>query len=110
MSLGKEHTTQLWEAVEKGQHSLRYHLFRDTDGWRLVDVSLFQKSYQKLLHPTDRALLHIPIKIYLPSAAVDDGKGKIVQAGHLRVVQGLVAPTVSSRMYRAELYETSVIV
>lgn len=69
-----------------------------------VDVSLFQKSSQKLIHPTDRALLHVPVKIYLPSAAVDDSQGKIVQAGHLRVVQGLVTPTLSSRKDQIDLY------
>jgi autophagy-related protein 5 len=80
MALGMDHTTQIWEAVEK------------------VDLNLFYKSHQKLLHPTDRALQHVPLKVYLPAAAVDDGQGKVVHAGHLRVVQGLVTPMLSSRM------------
>lgn len=83
MALGMDHTTQIWEAVEK------------------VDLSLFQKSHQKLLHPTDRALQHVPIKVYLPAAAADDGEGKVVHAGHLRVVQRLVSPMLSSRMLSA---------
>jgi autophagy-related protein 5 len=61
-----------------------------------VDVSLFQKVNQKLLHPNDRTLQNIPLKIYLPAAAPDDSQHN-PQPGHLRVVQGLVPPITGSR-------------
>jgi hypothetical protein len=55
---------------------------------------MFVKVHEKLVHPVGEGLRHIPIKIYLPS--VDSGDQKSA-SGHLRVVQGLVAPFLSSR-------------
>jgi len=79
MAMGKEDTAQLWESVEK------------------VEVNLFQKTANKLLRPHDRSLLHIPLKLYLPSAGEDDKDGKLVQAGCVHVLQRLVSPTMSNR-------------
>jgi hypothetical protein len=90
MSMGKEETTQLWEAVEKGKQPSLFIVFyagaQEVSLLYLADLALFQRPYQKLLHPTDRALVSVPLKIYLPAAAEDDSHGK-VQAGHVRVVQ-----------------------
>ena len=56
---------------------------------------MFVKVHEKLVHPVGENLRHIPIKIYLPSVDAGDQ----TSAGHLRVVQGLVAPFLSSRKY-----------
>jgi autophagy-related protein 5 len=55
---------------------------------------MFIKVHEKLVHPVGEALRHVPIKIYLPSV---DAGGEKTTAGHLRVVQGLVAPSLTSR-------------
>lgn len=83
MSLSKDDSTQLWEAVQ--EHDLvRYNTIN-----------------QKFLNPFDGAALrHIPIKVYLPTGAAladsESGKEKQVQST-LKVVQALVAPMISGR-------------
>ncbi|KAI9673250.1 MAG: autophagy protein 5 [Trizodia sp. TS-e1964] len=71
MSLSKDDSTKLWEAVQ--QH----------------DLLLFNSVNEKLLNPPGVKLRHIPLKIYLPSSA----------EGILKVVQSLVTPSVSSEFY-----------
>jgi autophagy-related protein 5 len=78
MSLSKDDATQLWQSVE--QHNLQ----------------LFDQVNKKLLHPPGVALRSIPLKVYLPSAALGDSTSTPAQ-GHLKVVQSLVLPHVSSR-------------
>jgi len=78
MSLSKDDSTQLWEAVE--QHNF----------------TRFNAVNQKLLRHPGANLRHIPIKIYLPAAATSDSTGS-PNPGHLRVVQALVTPQISSR-------------
>jgi len=76
MSLGKEPTTQLWEAVET------------------VDPALFYKVHRKLVRPAGESIRNIPIKIYLPAPASDEQGTN--QPGHLRIVQLLITPTIAS--------------
>jgi autophagy-related protein 5 len=80
MSLGKEATEQLWEAVQK------------------VDGDLYANANAQLIHRKGEAVKHIPIKIYLPAMSMDDSQGN-TKAGHLRVVQGLVMPKMSNRTF-----------
>jgi autophagy-related protein 5 len=89
MSLGKEPSTQLWEAVENG----RLQELCAPVLTVLGQLPMFVKVHEKLVHPVGENLRHIPIKIYLPSVDAGDQ----ISAGHLRVVQGLVAPFLSSR-------------
>jgi autophagy-related protein 5 len=77
MSLGKEATEQLWEAVCK------------------IDGDLYAQANGQLIHRKGEAVKHIPIKIYLPGMGMDDSQG-ITRAGHLKVVQGLVMPKMSN--------------
>lgn len=78
MSLGKDDATQLWESVEKH------------------DLQLFSQVNRKLLNPPGVALKSIPFKVYLPSAAPGDFSSTPAQ-GHMKVVQSLMTPTLSSR-------------
>jgi len=78
MSLGKDDATQLWASVEK----------HDLDSFNAVN--------KKLLNPPGVALKSIPFKVYLPSAAPSDSTSAPIQ-GHLKVVQSLLSPNVSSR-------------
>jgi hypothetical protein len=57
-------------------------------------LPVFVKVHEKLVHPVAESLRHIPIKIYLPSVDAGD---QPTAPGHLRVVQGLVTPFLSSR-------------
>ncbi|TLD39508.1 autophagy protein-like protein 5 [Venturia nashicola] len=74
MALSKDDSTQLWDAVEKN------------------DFARYSAVNQKLLNHPGAALKHVPIKVYLPAASSSDDT-----AGHLRVVQSLVTPSISAR-------------
>lgn len=71
MSLSKDDSTQLWNAVQ--QH----------------DYDKFQGISRRLLHAQGAPLRHIPLKVYLPSSPTASQPS----SGHLRVVQSLVTPT-----------------
>lgn len=74
MSLSKDDSTKLWQAVEKH------------------DLPLFNSINHKFIHPPDGlALRHVPVKVYLPSAIRIDGSNPA--RGTIKVVQGLFAPT-----------------
>lgn len=74
MSLSKDDSTKLWQAVQ--QHNL----------------SLFNTVNHKFLHPPGGLILrHVPMKVYLPSAARSQDADKV--RATIRVVQGLLAPT-----------------
>jgi autophagy-related protein 5 len=96
MSLSKDDSTKIWEAVEN-----RMFIFRrcgsKADGFS-DNLALFNSINQKLVHPAGVNLRHIPIKIYLPAASVEDSTGNPTP-GHLRVVQSLVTPSLSSREF-----------
>jgi autophagy-related protein 5 len=77
MSLNKEDSTQLWDAVKSH------------------DFSLFDPINQKLLNPQAVNLRHIPIKLYLPHASSETQEEPV--PGSLRVVQTLVTASISSR-------------
>jgi autophagy-related protein 5 len=102
MFLSKEDSTQLWESVK--QHNF----------------SLFNPINQKLLNPQGAVLRHLPVRLYLPHAALSDAKPgvakteqtekpqdgatdkakreeKDVSPGSLRVVQSLITPSLTSR-------------
>jgi hypothetical protein len=100
MSLGKEPSTQLWEAVENGAFCNSREVLVLTAF--IGHLPMFVKVHEKLVRPVGEGLRHIPIKIYLPS--VDSGHQKSA-SGHLRVVQGLVAPFLSSRKQIPSYYE-----
>ena len=70
MSLSKDDSTKLWDAVQ--QH----------------DFDTFHSISRRLLHAQGAALRHIPLKIYLPSSPTASQPN----SGHLRVVQSLVTP------------------
>ncbi|MDI1491118.1 MAG: Autophagy protein 5 [Ramalina farinacea] len=70
MSLSREDSTELWNAVQ--QH----------------DFSKYNPISKKLLHAQGAPLRHIPLKVYLPSSPTASEP----TSGHLRVVQSLVTP------------------
>ncbi|KAI4861533.1 autophagy protein Apg5-domain-containing protein [Hypoxylon rubiginosum] len=79
MSLSKDHTTALWNAVQDN------------------DYASFTKVNSRLLN-TSRDLRNVPIRVYIPQSADDPaastGGG---QAGSFKVVQSLVQPRLSER-------------
>jgi autophagy-related protein 5 len=76
MFLSKEDSTQLWDAVVTH------------------DFARFNPINQKLLNPQGVNLRHLPVRLYLPHAA--DEEGERVPKASLRVVQGLVKAGLSS--------------
>ena len=72
MSLSKDDSTQLWEAV------------------MTHDLSAFTPISQKLLYAQGAPLRHIPLKVYLPASP----SASEPTSGHLRVVQSLVTPSI----------------
>lgn len=87
MSLSKDDSTQLWNAVQQRKASyplLRRELTRSS----LDDRSIFDPIFQKLLYAQGAPLRHIPLKIYLPSSP----SASEPSTGHLRVVQSLISP------------------
>ncbi|KAI4128017.1 MAG: hypothetical protein LQ347_004351 [Umbilicaria vellea] len=72
MSLSKDDSTRLWDAV------LHHQLFA------------FAAVSQKLLYAQAAPLRHVPLKVYLPASP----SASQPTAGHLRVVQSLVTPCV----------------
>lgn len=94
MSLSKEDSSQLWEGVKQR------------------DYRRFTRINNKLLNPQGATLRHVPMRLYLPHAASppagtpaslsnhaqEHGKdGNGVMPGSVRVVQGLVPLSSSSR-------------
>jgi autophagy-related protein 5 len=78
MSLSKEDSTQLWEAVQGHK------------------PAQFNPINQKLLNPQGTALRHLPVRLYLPHAS-SSSPSDVPTAGSLRIVQALVTPALSSR-------------
>ncbi|KAI0896546.1 autophagy protein Apg5-domain-containing protein [Annulohypoxylon nitens] len=76
MSLSKDHTTALWNAVQDN------------------DYASFAKVNSRLLN-TSRELRNVPIRVYIPQSS--DGPASGEQAGSFKVVQSLVQPRVSER-------------
>ncbi|KAI0845981.1 autophagy protein Apg5-domain-containing protein [Daldinia vernicosa] len=76
MSLSKEHTTALWNAVQDN------------------DYASFAKVNARLLN-TSRGLRNVPIRVYIPHSPDDPAADS--QAGSFKVVQSLVQPRVSER-------------
>ncbi|OTA70063.1 hypothetical protein K449DRAFT_380074 [Hypoxylon sp. EC38] len=72
MSLSKEHTTALWNAVQDN------------------DYAAFAKVNSRLLN-TSRELRNVPIRVYIPQSSED------AAAGSFKVVQSLVQPRVNDR-------------
>ncbi|KAF3058303.1 Autophagy protein 5 [Daldinia childiae] len=75
MSLSKDHTTALWNAVQDN------------------DYASFAKVNARLLN-TSRGLRNVPIRVYIPQSPDDPADS---QAGSFKVVQSLVQPRVSER-------------
>lgn len=73
MSLSKEHSTQLWNAVQDN------------------DLTSFNAINTKLLNPAS-PLRHIPFRLYIPSGPSSDEA-----VGSFRVVQSLVQPMTVKR-------------
>lgn len=80
MSLSKEDSTDLWRSVQ--DH----------------DLALFNSINQKFLQSPGMELRHVPMKVYLPSAPLQDqdADAEKLPIGMLKVVQGLVTPTTGS--------------
>ncbi|KAH3988433.1 autophagy protein 5 [Parastagonospora nodorum] len=76
MFLSQADSTQLWDAVVKH------------------DFALFNPINQKLLNPQGVNLRHLPVRLYLPHAGVDEEDRGM---GSVRVVQSLVKVEVGSR-------------
>lgn len=72
MSLSKEHTTQLWNAVQDN------------------DYASFSKINKHLLN-TPTPIKNIPLRIYIPSTTTSDTTGT---GGSFKVIQTLVPPRV----------------
>ncbi|KAI5860087.1 autophagy protein Apg5-domain-containing protein [Durotheca rogersii] len=80
MSLSKEHTTALWNAVQDN------------------DYAAFSKINTRLLN-TSRELRNVPIRIYIPQSQPSAGsEGGGAQAGSFKVVQSLLQPRASERV------------
>ncbi|KAH9906841.1 autophagy protein Apg5-domain-containing protein [Xylariomycetidae sp. FL2044] len=77
MSLSKDNTTALWNAVQDN------------------DYSSYIKVQSRLLN-TSRELRNVPIRVYIPQTA-DDTNDINNQAGSFRVVQTLIQPRASER-------------
>lgn len=86
MSLGKEATEQLWEAV------------------KIADGEMYAAANSQLIHRKGESIRHIPIKLYLPGMSMDDSQGNM-KAGHLQVLTALVMPKTSTSM----LLESSIL-
>ncbi|KAK7722307.1 autophagy protein 5 [Diaporthe eres] len=80
MSLSKEHTTALWNAVQDN------------------DYASFSKVNSQLLNPPT-PLKHVPIRIYIPSSPPDPSTSGAAPAapGSFRVMQSLVPPRSANR-------------
>ncbi|KAI0386818.1 autophagy protein Apg5-domain-containing protein [Hypomontagnella monticulosa] len=78
MSLSKEHTTALWNAVQDN------------------DYASFNKVNSRLLN-TSRDLRNVPIRVYIPQSPDDPAASTGGQAGSFKVVQSLVQPRVGER-------------
>ena len=90
MSLSKDDSTQLWNAVEE-----RKPLWRNVRRPKVFaefpspeSFTKYNPIIQKLLNAQGAPLRHIPIKIYLPSSPTSDE----ATSGHLNVVQSLIRP------------------
>ncbi|KAG8168833.1 hypothetical protein KVR01_001582 [Diaporthe batatas] len=80
MSLSKEHTTALWNAVQDN------------------DYASFSKVNSHLLNPPTQ-LKHVPIRIYVPSSPPDSSASGAASAApaSFRVLQSLVPPRSANR-------------
>lgn len=78
MSLSKEDSEQLWDAVREHK------------------PAQFNPINQKLLNPQGTALRHLPVRLYLPHAS-SSSSSDVPTAGSVRIVQALVTPALSSR-------------
>lgn len=91
MSLSKEHSTQLWNAVQDSSCYLPTQILTI----RLTikdDLTSFNTINLKLLNPPS-PLRHIPLRVYIPSGPSTDDS-----VGSFRVVQSLVQPMTPKRM------------
>ncbi|KAI3326128.1 autophagy protein Apg5-domain-containing protein [Xylariaceae sp. AK1471] len=79
MSLSKENTTALWNAVQDN------------------DYVSFNKVNSRLLN-TSRELKNIPIRVYIPTSTSDVAGTGSNLAGAFKVVQSLVQPRVNDRI------------
>lgn len=64
------------------------------------NLGLFNSVNNKLLHPPGTEIRHVPIKVYLPTAASKDATETISEEatpGHMRVVQSLVPLNLPSK-------------
>ncbi|KAI1501912.1 autophagy protein Apg5-domain-containing protein [Biscogniauxia marginata] len=78
MSLSKENTTALWNAVQDN------------------DYASFNKVNARLLN-TSRDLKNIPMRVYIPQTSDDATADANTQAGSFKVVQSLVQPRINER-------------
>ncbi|KAI2640075.1 autophagy protein Apg5-domain-containing protein [Xylaria nigripes] len=78
MSLSKENTTALWNAVQDN------------------DYVSFNKVNSRLLN-TSREIKNVPLRVYIPTSPSDLGDSDSNPAGSFRVVQSLVPPRVNDR-------------
>ncbi|KAI0205851.1 autophagy protein Apg5-domain-containing protein [Astrocystis sublimbata] len=78
MSLSKEHTTALWNAVQDN------------------DYASYNKV-QSLLLKTSRELKNVPLRIYIPTSPTDMAGSTSNSAGAFKVVQSLVQPWTNDR-------------
>lgn len=79
MALSKEDSTKLWQSVQ--EH----------------DLGAYRAVAYKFYNTGGLELRHIPIKIYLPATAAADPETGGASQATVRVVQGLVAPTVAGK-------------
>lgn len=119
MSLSKENTTALWNAVQDSTacpsllpcpalpspplqlfFSPRVFGFADIiPPQHLDDYAAFSKVNARLLN-TSRELKNVPIRVYIPQSPEDaTATSTGGQAGSFKVVQTLVQPRVNDRMY-----------
>lgn len=95
MSLSKEDSEKLWDAVQRRRKDLMISkalVYEYADACVIPDdQEMFRPIQKKMLYAQGVPLRHVPFKIYLPSSPSMSEPN----SGHLRVVQSLVTPRVS---------------
>jgi autophagy-related protein 5 len=91
MSMSKEHSTQLWNAVQDSPFPEVFQTIYRAN--RLDDVASFNAINTKLLNAA-APLRHIPLRVYIPHQAEAD------TLGSFKIVQALVTPRTEKRECR----------
>jgi autophagy-related protein 5 len=90
MSMSKQDSTQLWNAVQDSKWRLLIQMEGTEADSEIDDRSSFITIYQKLLNAA-QPLRHIPLRVYIPHQEEQGG------AASIKIVQALVTPRTEKR-------------